>query len=208
MELNEYKKIPNQVADGAHKVWLAGLGAFSLVEEEATKLFDQVKQSGKSLESKGKKQFDQLVARGQKLEAKGKKQVDKVRKEAESTVGGWQSEVDARVTAVVQRLGIPARKEIHRLVQRVEELTRKVELTTTGAPERKVYHLTPADNGWAVKLENVDAPLSTHGTKDEALAAARELAQKDEPSQLVVHRLDGTIQTAYTYGGEEGQADA
>lgn len=207
MQIDTYKKIPNQVADGAHKFWLAGLGAFSLVEEEAGKLFDQLRKSGKQLEDRGKKQFDQLVARGEKLEARGKKQVQKVRKEAETTVGGWQSEVDSRITAAVQRLGIPARQEIHRLVQRVEELTRKVD-AAADAPARTVYHLTPAENGWAVKLEGVDRPVSTRGTKDEALAAARELAQKHEPSQLVVHRLDGTIQTAYTYGGEEGQANA
>lgn len=205
MERNDYKRIPSQVADSAHKIWLAGLGAFSLAEEEAEKVFEQIKKNGKKIETRGRKQFDELIDRGKKIESRGKKQVDKVRQEAGSTVDGWQSEVDARVTAAVQRLGIPARKEIHALVDRVEELTRKVAAVGGEVPARKVYHLTPAEEGWAIKLEGVETPVSTHATKDEALAKARSLAQKAEPSQLVVHRVDGTIQTAYTY---EDQAKA
>ena len=207
MDTTQYKKIPGQVADGAHKVFLAGLGAFSLVEEETGKLFDQLKKGGKKLETEGRKQFDDLVRRGQKVEDEGKERMKKVRNEAGSTVDGWQNEIDARVTAAVKRLGIPAREEIHTLVRRVEELTRKVETVggETSSVRRKVYHLSPADDGWAIKLENVDEPISTHGTKDAALAAGRDLAQKAEPSQLVVQRQDGTVQTAYTYGGEEDE---
>lgn len=207
METTRYKKIPAQVADGAHRVFLAGLGAFSLAEEETGKLLGQLKKGGKKLETEGRKQFDDLVRRGQKLENEGKDRMKKVRDDAGSAVESWQDEIDARVTEAVKRLGIPAREEIHTLVRRVEELTRKVE--AVGAEDsirRKVYHLSPADEGWTIGLEDVEEPISTHETKDAALAAGRDLAQQAEPSQLVVHRKDGTIQTAYSYGDEEDEA--
>ena len=43
---------------------------------------------------------------------------------------------------------------------------------------------------------------SHHGTKKEALTAGRELAHSKVPSQLVVHKSDGTIQESWTYDSE------
>lgn len=63
-----------------------------------------------------------------------------------------------------------------------------------------VFHLVPSDDDWAVRLEGGDKDLSVHGTKREALDAARKAAQAKEPSRLVVHKSDGTIQTSYRYG--------
>jgi len=70
-------------------------------------------------------------------------------------------------------------------------------------PQRKVYHVTPApDGGWQVKAEDAQRASSLHDTKDEAVARARELAKGQEPSQVIVHKLDGTFQTEYTYGDD------
>lgn len=69
--------------------------------------------------------------------------------------------------------------------------------------ERKVYHVLPADKGgWQVKLENGQRASSLHDTKDEAVAAGRELAKSNELGQLIIHKSDGTIQTEYTYGAD------
>ena len=69
----------------------------------------------------------------------------------------------------------------------------------SGGAKLKVYHVLPGDEGWSVKAEDAERASSTHSTKKEALDAARELVKGREPSQLVIHRLDGTVQDAHTY---------
>lgn len=66
-----------------------------------------------------------------------------------------------------------------------------------GPPE--VYHVRPASDGWAVAKEGGDRPSSTHGTKKEALSAARKLAGNHAPSTLVLHYADGREQKKISY---------
>jgi hypothetical protein len=63
---------------------------------------------------------------------------------------------------------------------------------------RKVYHVVPASGAWQVKHQG--AILSNHATKDAAVEAGRKVAKANQPSQLVIHKTDGTIETEYTYG--------
>lgn len=66
--------------------------------------------------------------------------------------------------------------------------------------DRKVFHLLPHEGGWQVKKANADKPEATRDTKKDALSVGRDVAKKHEPSQLVIHRADGTIQSASSYG--------
>jgi len=198
------KKLQHDVRDNAHKAWLAGLGTVSLVEDESKTLFED-----------GRKMFDDLIRRGREFESRGKKEMNKATKEAKKEVEGvrgrveksWDDlseQVDKRLGTTLHRLGIPTRKEIRTLTARVEELTARLEgqiqkAEKKAAVKRVVVHVVTADEGWKVEREGTTAPLSTHSTKDEALDAARTVAQKSTPSQVVVHRMDGTIQTNYTY---------
>jgi poly(hydroxyalkanoate) granule-associated protein len=201
-QVNEqYKKLQHEVRENAHKAWLFGLGTYSWVEEE-----------GKDLVQDGRKWFNELVERGRGMETRSKKEVDKVRKEAkkevdtlrtrvEKSVDEIGEKVDKQVTEVLHRMGIPTRHEIQILTRRVEELTARLEgkAVEKKTVKRKVYHVVTADEGWKVELEGSTKPLATYPTKDEALDGARDVAQANEPSQVVVHRMDGTIQTNYTY---------
>ncbi len=63
---------------------------------------------------------------------------------------------------------------------------------------RKVYRVVPSTGWWQVQHEG--ATLSTHRLKDEAITAGRKVALDNQPSQLVVHRADGTIEFEWTYG--------
>ncbi len=65
---------------------------------------------------------------------------------------------------------------------------------------RKVYHVTPDGTDW--KVTHGGATISRHRTKDDAIAAARRLALANQPSQVVLHRKDGTIETEWTYGND------
>ncbi|MDX1746255.1 MAG: DUF2188 domain-containing protein [Halobacteriales archaeon] len=62
-----------------------------------------------------------------------------------------------------------------------------------------IVHLLPSEEGWEVRREGAEEPESVHGTKDEGLGVARELAHSHEPSRLVVHRKDGSVQDVFSY---------
>ena len=66
---------------------------------------------------------------------------------------------------------------------------------------RKTYHLIYDQEvqSWKLEYEGADQPYSYHQTKEEALEAGRELARNQPPSQLVVHKMDGTVQDEFTY---------
>ncbi|HVS64467.1 MAG TPA: DUF2188 domain-containing protein [Thermoanaerobaculia bacterium] len=66
--------------------------------------------------------------------------------------------------------------------------------------EETVFHVVPKDDRWEVRGEGAQRATSVHETKREAVAAARQLARDKEPSRLVVHRIDGSVQDSFAYG--------
>jgi hypothetical protein len=64
--------------------------------------------------------------------------------------------------------------------------------------EPTVYYVKPNGGLWQVARQ-AGAALSQHETKREAVEAGRETARADQPSQLVVHGPDGSVETESTY---------
>jgi poly(hydroxyalkanoate) granule-associated protein len=87
------RKVENPVVESAREIWLAGLGAFSVAQEEGSKVLER-----------GSKLFDRLVKEGGKLEKKARKDVEgafnDIRGEIESRVTGIRTEVETRVKGV------------------------------------------------------------------------------------------------------------
>jgi poly(hydroxyalkanoate) granule-associated protein len=93
----------------AQKIWLAGLGALAVAEEEGSKLF-------KTLVTKGKQTGDWADMPERAVnETKGKIKTAATKIEAE---------VDDKVQMVLHRFGVPTRTEIESLSRRVEALTK------------------------------------------------------------------------------------
>lgn len=65
---------------------------------------------------------------------------------------------------------------------------------------RSVYRVVPSGSNWSVTQGNLT--LATYYTKDQAIQAGRLFAQMNQPSQLVVHRSDGTFEFEWTYGND------
>jgi polyhydroxyalkanoate synthesis regulator phasin len=103
------KKLQDELANSAHHIWLAGLGALSAAQEEGSKVFDR------------------LVERGRDVESRGKDQAGKARDKAESAWSNVGEKIDEKLTAALNRLGVPTRDEIRNLTQKIEELHAKVE---------------------------------------------------------------------------------
>jgi poly(hydroxyalkanoate) granule-associated protein len=113
---SQENRLQDELKESAHKIWLAGLGALSAAEEEGTKLFNRLVDRGKDFEAKGKVEVEKVKAKAEEVKAK-----------AEATFEEWSGKLDEKVTATLQRLGVPTRDEIHTLTQKVEDLTAKLE---------------------------------------------------------------------------------
>ena len=128
---SEVKKLQEELFSSTRRVWLAGLGVLSTVEEESQNLFGE------------------LVERGKKVESRGKENWDKTRKEIESTTDEIGDKLDHSVSEVLQRMGVPSRSQVEELTDRVEQLTTQVErltdaqATTAKTPAKKA----PAEIG-------------------------------------------------------------
>lgn len=211
------RRVGDEMLEGAHKVWLAGLGALSTVGEEGDRLFRELVDKGRTVEKRGKEQADEARSRVETRVKDVRGRVEEGMRDArerfEKRFDGFWGGLDERINEVLQRMGVPSRDEIQRLTERVEELNAKID-GLRGAPgakakaahpaagERTVYHVAPQDDGWKVELEGASRATSLHDVKDEALTAARELARGKAPAAVVVHRKDGTIQTRYSYDEE------
>ena len=111
-----------------------------------------------------------------------------------------QPEDDPRQQAyLAMQRAIDAIKADYRgLKGRLEKIRAKLE------KKRIVYHVVPdkEQGQWQVKRVGTSRATSTHEKKNDAVAAVRELGQKKQPSQIVINKADGTIQSERTYGDD------
>lgn len=71
--------------------------------------------------------------------------------------------------------------------------------TFSGA-SRTVFHVMPHNKGWQITKSGRKGAVQVFDKKRPARDRARTLANENEPSQLVIHREDGTVQAVHTYG--------
>ena len=216
------EKLPEELAEMAREVWLAGLGVMATVEEEGTKLYDSFVERGKKLDKESTDLFNALVKKGKKLEDQGRKQITGAVDEVKTTQRQYTKKAENRFDEVanrfgelLERFGVPTRDEVKTLTTKVNDLAAKVDALVVvlekkngkvaakaevkAAPARTTYHVVPHEEGWAVKKEGGSRATSVHGTKAEAVESARALAKEQEPSTLVIHKQDGTIQDTVSY---------
>lgn len=74
-----------------------------------------------------------------------------------------------------------------------------VHLLRRDARGRARLHVIASDAEWLITAEGKDEPIDRFRTKEEAVEAGREAAQKAAPSELVIHRLDGTVMRSHSY---------
>lgn len=129
----QHKKMP-LVRQSAQQVWLAGLGALALAEEEGGKLFGSLVKKGQGVDKANRQKVEKALAR-----------VGKIRENARRSMGRLQLPLNTGVTGALHRFGIPSRQEIVTLTKRVEELTRSVE-RAKAKPRKRMHakHLVAA----------------------------------------------------------------
>jgi hypothetical protein len=68
---------------------------------------------------------------------------------------------------------------------------------------RKSHHVVPnkSRGGWDIKKGGGSKSIEHHETKKDAVDSAREISRNQE-SELVIHKQDGTIQKSDSHGGD------
>lgn len=190
------RRMLGDLEHSARQVWLAGLGVYAYAEETGSQLVGRLARRGRDLQDAGEHRVE-------RAEGWVEGAVRSARQRLHDVVDGVGDRLEDGVEGALHRIGVPTRRDLATLTRRVERLSAELDLAAPaaggdGAGER-VLHVTVHEDGWKVAAEGAETPLSTHPRKSDAVAEARGLGKRRAPARVVVHRMDGTIQTHYAY---------
>jgi poly(hydroxyalkanoate) granule-associated protein len=171
------------VRDAVSKIFLAGLGALVMAEEEGSKLFKKLVRKGEKIDLKGlgteplRRVRAQLDAQTGRASEAVKGRVEDARYFAGEAVGKAEDRLQDAVAAVIKRVGVPTRDEVAELTASVERLTQHIERLK----EERAVAAKPALNveavggGW-YEIRVGDVVVEKVQGRDEAEAALARLA--------------------------------
>lgn len=163
----------------SRQIWLAGLGAYSKVSKDGSKLFDNLVKDGEKAEKIAKTEVDKQVEVVKESVESAKTRVSGVKDKA---LGKWnelEEAFDKRLNAAISRLGVPSRNEVKALQDQVENLTAQIEKltgTTVAAAKPAAKKTVKAPAKPAAKAA-AKAPAKT-AAKPAAKAPAKPAAKK------------------------------
>ena len=103
------------VIDSAHKIWLAGLGAYERAKSEGPKMFEVLVEQGKGLRARAKDAADQALRTVSESAGEARGRWDKLEQVFED-----------RVSRSLGRLGVLTGREVDDLSRQVRELNESV----------------------------------------------------------------------------------
>ena len=167
--------VVTEIEKYSRQIWLAGLGAYSKVSKDGSKLFDNLVKDGEKAEKVAKTEVDKQVDAVKDSVESAKTRVGGVKSKA---LGKWnelEEAFDKRLNSAISRLGVPSRNEVKALQKQVEMLTVQIEkLTgttiTAAKPAAKKAVKAPVKS---VAKETVKTPA-----KPAATASAKPAAKK------------------------------
>lgn len=99
--------------ESVEEIWLAGLGALALTEEEGSKFFRSLVKKGEVVEQRSRARMEQTIAAAKDAPA--------------TAIAKFEKTVDHTMENVMHRLGVPTRREISGLTRRIEALSHSIE---------------------------------------------------------------------------------
>lgn len=164
--------VVTEIEKYSRQIWLAGLGAYSKVSKDGSKLFDNLVKDGEKAEKVAKTEVDKQVDSVKESVESAKTRVGGVKDKA---LGKWnelEEAFDKRLNSAISRLGVPSRNEVKTLQEQVETLTKQIEkLTgTTVAATKPAAKKAPA--------KAAAKPVTKAAAKPAAKAPAKPAAKK------------------------------
>ena len=117
----------SKVEQYSRKIWLAGLGVYSKVDSDGSKLFDSLVKEGEKAEKLTK------AAAPKSTKSSARSKVEDVKDLALGKWGELEEAFDKRLSSAISRLGVPSRDEVKALHAKVEALTKHIEKLTAAA---------------------------------------------------------------------------
>jgi poly(hydroxyalkanoate) granule-associated protein len=148
-------QLAQSVKDSAQQIWLAGMGAFAKAQEEGGKVFEALVKEGSSLQRKtqavAEERISEVTSRvsavAEGVSSKAGQQWDKL-----------ESIFEERVAKAMNKLGVPARKDVDALIGRIDALSAQVaKLSPAGKPSAR-KPATKAVNGAAAPARKRASP--------------------------------------------------
>ena len=85
--------------DSVEQIWLAGLGALAITEDEGSKLFKTLVKRGEGFERTTKARLDEVVASARQVPSTAMNRIEET--------------FDDTMTGVMHRIGVPTKREIN-----------------------------------------------------------------------------------------------
>ncbi|MFV3016474.1 phasin family protein, partial [Pseudomonas sp. KHB2.9] len=112
-----------KVEEYSRKIWLAGLGVYSKIDSDGSKLFETLVKDGEKAEKLTKSTVGKKVDAAKASAGSAKSSISETWNKLEETF-------DKRLNSAISRLGVPSRAEVKALHSKVETLTKQIEKLT------------------------------------------------------------------------------
>ncbi|MCH5654270.1 phasin family protein [Pseudomonas syringae] len=139
-----------EVEKYSRQIWLAGLGAYSKISNDGSKLFETLVKDGEKAEKLTKAEAQKQLDDVKSTSKSAKSRVDDVK---DLAVGKWnelEEAFDKGLNGAISRLSVPSRTEVQALHSKVDQLSRQIELLV-GAKAKPAASRTVAAKPAAAK---------------------------------------------------------
>jgi poly(hydroxyalkanoate) granule-associated protein len=117
---NDDDKFTDAILASAQQIWQAGLGAFSIAEEEGGKLFARLVKEGTDIQKRSSRLAEVKVSN---VTGSMTRISDSVSKQASGSWEKIEQVFEDRVSRTLASLGVPSRRDIQHLHDRIEDLS-------------------------------------------------------------------------------------
>ena len=118
-ETGKADEVAQGVLDSSHKIWLAGLGAFSRAQREGAKVFETLVKQGEELQGRTKQAATETAAAARSAASAKAKEMQQM---AGGTWDKLEQVFEDRVARTLSKLGVYTQNDVQRLAARVDEL--------------------------------------------------------------------------------------
>jgi poly(hydroxyalkanoate) granule-associated protein len=177
----------NGVKETTERIFLAGLGAFSLAEEEGSKFFDKLVKQGRKVELPElplKQLRSSIDDTADKATDAVKGRAKDARYVAEEAADKAEDRLQEVVAAVMKRIGVPTRDEVSELTNSVERLNKRLDAlkkerkAEKAATPEVAFTMEAVGGGWYELSVNGIVVEKVQGKEEAEVALARLAEQK------------------------------
>jgi poly(hydroxyalkanoate) granule-associated protein len=135
--------LASTVKESAQQIWLAGLGAFSKAQAEGGKMFEALVKEGTSLQKKTQSAAEEKIG---EVTNRMTSMAGDVSTRAGQHWDKLESIFEDRTAKAMSKLGVPMKKDVDALVERIDALSAKVAALsrTTAAKKAAAKKSAPA----------------------------------------------------------------